>query len=1022
MTEKDINQIINKIKTYQLSIQDIPKDIAYQKNILKAERELGLRCEGKRGYNVITDCFFVEEVLYSCEKDSVCNRQLVQRCEVKSFDTFAELYDFLDGDIYTDGCYQYYDFGKEEDFIREHAIDVKKLQERTSFISQTMDEIRPEISKNELEEYQNAEKIKAFYLEWIDRFDACKSGEELNKIINEYEINETVHTFLGYHGCYYYYHIDQDIMFFLCHSIISNPYDEEKFRVVMDYVSNDYRYSDRVLNLLCMICDPHKVEENYHFPQESRQRVAKLKRNLKSVIYTLETENIRFRSKSYFDRRTLFYCDDIDVLADGRWILTIPIRYSSYNEYIKYKKGDLSGCDLSGAIMLDVDFSKYKTDKNTKLPPICTGDYVRSVEKWYRDGEFNVSLKWNTYSGCSVYTYLFSTLYFFDFVYFLKNDLSSADLLLCEGLANLDNLYGIDFTGAKIPSELCERFGVSYKPYSMNTEDTHMFAYSEENEKGSPVLAYEEHVSDVNSEEYCYTSKRISYITDIHLMHTLGENCCRSWDEVVCSVRKITDIIALEANSILLIGGDVASNFEIFRLFVVSLKQSILQRKKEVDVVFILGNHELWDFAGKFLVNIVEVYREFIIKNGMYLLQNDLLYLDASDGIHIIPYKELMEYLSFDSEKLNVKMRKAELVILGAIGFSGYNMEFNACNGIYRNTLKREEEICETEKFENLYFSLLPFLCGRNTVIFTHMPLKDWCMTPEYQPGFVYVSGHTHRNEFHEDSAIYVYSDNQVGYHNNNPHLKNFLVDGVYDVFLKYSDGIYEISRQQYMDFYRGLGKSINFFREINILYMLKKHGYYCFIHQAVSGSLTILNGGGRKKLEHKDIHYYFDHMDRVISYIRKPLDKYMDFQTKISREIKKIGGAGTIHGCIIDIDWNCHVYVNPLDMKVTAYWAEDIKNKKVYKDIPTLLKQNCRELYSNYRRRLKENKNAVIHIKDSIIEDSNFVAREYLETDIYRVSREMKKMQKLENKVLATWHEDLKNETPNQKSIEDKV
>ena len=95
----------------------------------------------------------------------------------------------------------------------------------------------------------------------------------------------------------------------------------------------------------------------------------------------------------------------------------------------------------------------------------------------------------------------------------------------------------------------------------------------------------------------------------------------------------------------------------------------------------------------------------------------------------------------------------------------------------------------------------------------------------------------------------------------------------------------------------------MTFNRQINVLYMLKKGGYYCFIDKAKTGSLTILNGGALKKLDLKDVQYYYDNMDAIITYIEAPLNKYTTYQEKIAKEIKKIGGSGRIHGCIIDVD-----------------------------------------------------------------------------------------------------------------------
>lgn len=140
----------------------------------------------------------------------------------------------------------------------------------------------------------------------------------------------------------------------------------------------------------------------------------------------------------------------------------------------------------------------------------------------------------------------------------------------------------------------------------------------------------------------------------------------------------------------------------------------------------------------------------------------------------------------------------------------------------------------------------------------------------------------------------------------------------------------------------------MNFTREVNILYMLKKKGYYCFIHKAKSGSLTILNGGALKSLKEKDINYYYVHMDEVISYIRDSLDKYMSIQQEISEEIQRMGGRGKIHGCIIDIDYYSYIDLNPVDLTITGYWALNQIDKWVYPDVPTFLETECPAIYDN--------------------------------------------------------------------------
>ncbi|MCM1054546.1 MAG: hypothetical protein NC394_03390 [Bacteroides sp.] len=376
--------------------------------------------------------------------------------------------------------------------------------------------------------------------------------------------------------------------------------------------------------------------------------------------------------------------------------------------------------------------------------------------------------------------------------------------------------------------------------------------------------------------------------------------------------------------------------------------------------------------------------------------------MNSFNNVKMIPYEELQH---MDKEQLKDRLQCTRLVIFGGIGFSGYNEEFNANNGIYRSTLDRADEIEETQKFEEMYKYLTPYLKNKNVIIFTHMPKGDWRKEDDrHCSKFVYVSGHTHRNEFFDDGDYRLYSDNQIGYHNKNPHLKSFLIDYDYDCFDDYKDGIYEIPASQYRDFYRGKNIQMTFTRETS-LYMLKKNRYYCFILQGQNGSLSILNGGSLSKLDKKDIKYYFNHMDEVISHIDTPLTKYMSVLRQISKQVKDIGGDGNIHGCIVDIDFYNHIFVNPEDLTITGYWAHDIIKKLVYPDILSLIEKQCPLLYKNYLKLLESDDKTQL----TIMKQSNNISarqKEYSDTIMYTASRKVKKMQRLTSNILTVWYD----------------
>ena len=710
--------------------------------------------------------------------------------------------------------------------------------------------------------------------------------------------------------------------------------------------------------------------------------------------------------KGYFDTEIHFYCEEINIyqyvthrgIRQLKWRpVKIKHSFGTFEEFIKFRKGDLRNCDLSGVVDLEVETSSYLMDNTTKLPVTANTDIFYSVSKFYWEDKFIVIQQWENSDGQTITRQSHKFEYFFDFVSFLKGDLSDSNLVLCEGLKYLNNTNGLELKDSRLTSSICEKFGIPYEKYTYNQKFIQEFPPTEKNEKETAVILQESR--EPASSDMSRSYNRISYITDLHLLHRIQNAGCRSREDVVFTLQKIVDAIVQESCDVTLIGGDISSDFSLFELFVKMLAHSAYGCKT---FLFVLGNHEFWEFPDLSVEQITDKYRKLLEEHGMYLMQNDLFYENEVDDHGIIPYTELEQ---MTHTELTEKLRCSRLVVLGGTGFSGCNEEFNANDGIYRNTINREMEIQESQKFEKLYQELLPVLGQKNTVILTHSPQKDWNSNPNAHVKFVYVSGHTHRNVFYDDGEERIYADNQIGYRNNNPHLKNFLMDWEYDYFSDYEDGIYEITAQAYQDFMRGTNISMDFSRKIHILYMLKKNGYYCFIHKSKQGLLSILHGGILKRLEHKDIQYYYDHMDQMIATIKPPMDKYTAFQEKVAGTIQKIGGYGRIHGCIIDINFFNHVYVNPIDLTVTGYWASDVVQKVVYPNIPSLLKGQCPQLYANYQKLIEGNRTDPLMEKQKETQLA-MVPQLYLDTDIYKASREISKMQRLSSKILTIWNE----------------
>ena len=843
--------------------------------------------------------------------------------------------------------------------------------------------------------YQHIEKtVKKQYQNWLDKFNACSTYEELKKVCGKYERSA--------------FFEKMPLRFFLFQYAYHDPSDKRRMDILMEYLSKDYCGGEAVQGL-CLIYNPEEVVQKFNYNQQSKVTNSRRKKEVRDFANDWVNHNVVTETRGYFDSQTHLYCNETSVYqytnCRGRKVLyrlesccvKVCHVFTAFEDFASSRNRDLRNCDLSGAIDLEIDTSMYQTDSTTKLPVTADTDILYSISKSYWKDKFIVIQQWKNSKGQTIAKQLHKFEYFFDFVSFLKGDLSDSNLVLCEGLKYLNNTNELELKDARLTSSICEKFGIPYEKYTYNQKFIQEFPPTEKNEEETAVILQESR--ELASSDMSRSYNQISYITDLHLMHRIQNAGCRSREDVILTLQKIVDVIVQESHDITLIGGDVSSDFSIFELFVKLLDNSACGNQT---FLFVLGNHEFWEFPDLSVEQITDKYRKLLEEYDMYLLQNDLFYENEVDNHGIIPYAELEQ---MTHTELTEKLRCSRLIVLGGTGFSGCNEEFNANDGIYRNTINREMEIQESQKFEKLYQKLLPVLGQKNTVIFTHSPQKDWNSNPNAHAKFVYVSGHTHRNVFYDDGEERIYADNQIGYRNNNPHLKDFLMDWEYDYFSDYEDGIYEITAQAYQDFMRGTNISMDFSRKIHILYMLKKNGYYCFIHKSKQGLLSILHGGILKRLEHKDIQYYYDHMDQMIATIKPPMDKYTAFQEKVAGTIQKIGGYGRIHGCIIDINFFNHVYVNPIDLTVTGYWASDVVQKVVYPNIPSLLKEQCPQLYTNYQKLIEGKRTDPLMAKQKETQLA-MVPQLYLDTDIYKASREISKMQRLGCRILTIWNE----------------
>ena len=72
----------------------------------------------------------------------------------------------------------------------------------------------------------------------------------------------------------------------------------------------------------------------------------------------LDAEKITFKVQYYFDSKSHFFCEAVKGFEGERRRPSVSYQryFESFEEFAKYRSGDLRGVDLSNALELDVDF------------------------------------------------------------------------------------------------------------------------------------------------------------------------------------------------------------------------------------------------------------------------------------------------------------------------------------------------------------------------------------------------------------------------------------------------------------------------------------------------------------------------------------------------------------------------------------------------------------------------------------------------------------------------------------------
>ena len=513
---------------------------------------------------------------------------------------------------------------------------------------------------------------------------------------------------------------------------------------------------------------------------------------------------------------------------------------------------------------------------------------------------------------------------------------------------------------------------------------------------------------------------RVYYISDIHLDHKLSKAFPHQATKAEIAqyisefVQKMLSNSAINMyRDYLLIAGDVSEWFEISKIFYRKLRLKYKGR-----VLVVLGNHELWNNQSQSVDDTIQQYRDFLKSKGIGLLHNDLFLVEKHTGRVGFMREERLK--TIEPQELRTLIVKSPIAILGGIGFSGLCTEHNATTGLYRNAVKTlAEDMAQSERFEAVYKKIAAVANKNNVIVLTHTPKENWT-NEGYIKNWIYVNGHTHENGYCCDDERTVFSDNQLGYKSAAISLKHFNLYPNYDIFKYYPDGKHPVSREHYLEFLTNIGQRPTSFSRDGQVVMLKKQDLYMFLfikEKSKDGLLRLLNGGKPIKLKNDNIDYYYERMHLYSEAVNAFLGEYNKALKVISEDVKKIGGDGKIHGCIVDIDFFNHLWLCPISGTLTPYMAYSISEKWEYKDLGSLLLKYCPDLHANYEKLVSGGKNELQLLagNSSGVTLSRFVP----ETWMYKPSGIIRTLQYLtESNVIKLWDEKIIDALYQEKSL----
>ena len=176
---------------------------------------------GRRGFDIITNSFFVEESFIEG-----ANSDQSEHVRMLPFHDFDSFYSYLKGDIYNNACYTFCPLSLLSNSKYWPTIDLKKLFAQKSFVKETIRDYSFTPSQEENTYDKHARFVHKQCKQWEKKFNACRSFDELFKMKQNYMRSKLSLTV--------------DVSFFFFYYIYADITDKQRFSTIMQYLSSGF--------------------------------------------------------------------------------------------------------------------------------------------------------------------------------------------------------------------------------------------------------------------------------------------------------------------------------------------------------------------------------------------------------------------------------------------------------------------------------------------------------------------------------------------------------------------------------------------------------------------------------------------------------------------------------------------------------------------------------------------------------------------------------------------------------------